>query len=237
MAVGSGYRAINFLKLWTLVAPEHVHKHFCMVFANIMEIFMARAFQSLPPGVLEQYFGCDNYSGTGLNAVPRLLQSISLNPSLRYHYSLQLEKSPDPEIRAWPKYRQEQKAQEPICLYYGPRLTRQQYLDVLTLAARTRLGIPELKPIDTHSTLPRTPINIKTRLDDCAQQIKTCVDTTRTLILPRGALETQIGIILDQSSYIHNVQDISHGIFSVLYHGVWRKAGLPERILLYDPLH
>ncbi|RAH43108.1 uncharacterized protein BO95DRAFT_466299 [Aspergillus brunneoviolaceus CBS 621.78] len=54
-----------------------------MVFANILEMFLCRCFQSLAPGILEEYFGKAKYPATSLNVVPPLLQEISLAPSRR----------------------------------------------------------------------------------------------------------------------------------------------------------
>jgi hypothetical protein len=205
---GAGHRAINFMKLWTLVWPDHVNKHIPMVFANILEMFMARCFQTLAPGILEEYFGKAEYSGTGLNVVPPLLQGVSLSPSVRYTYSLQLEDSPDREIREWPQYRLERRLEDQALSQErtGNSLKRHEYLEILTSAARAQLGISDLQPMDTTASLMK-PFD----MESCLRTVKDAVREPQKVVKPRGTLKAQVGIILDQHSYLRESQPLSYG--------------------------
>lgn len=147
VADGAGYRAINFIKLWTLIFPKYVKGHVILsiVFVNIMEMFMARVFQSLAPGILGKYFRDASYSRTSLNVVPLLLQGISLSPVVRYSYSLQLEDSPDPEIRAWPQFQKKLRDEAQSSLIpKGLYPIQEEYFKILRSAASTKLGLPDL---------------------------------------------------------------------------------------------
>ncbi|KAL4908410.1 hypothetical protein BDW74DRAFT_175093 [Aspergillus multicolor] len=207
VAQGAGHRSVNFIKLWTLVWPDHIDEQTPLVFANILEMFMARCFQSLAPGILKEYFGSETeYSGTGLNVVPPLLQGISLTPRARYSYSLQLEKSPDLEIREWPHYRQEQRKKAQPKAWTGPRLKRDEYLAALTSAASEQLGITDLKAMDT-TPLPTAPFDMHA----CLRMVKNAMIDSRELVGPRGTRNAQVGIILDQNSYLAESQPMSHG--------------------------
>ncbi|KAB8219620.1 hypothetical protein BDV33DRAFT_191895 [Aspergillus novoparasiticus] len=97
IAKGAGHRAINFIKLWTLVWPDYINKHISMVFANILEMFMARCFQSLAPGILEEYFGKAEYSGTGLN---RLGHGHNIDQSNKGVQKVLYPKSPQNSLEA-----------------------------------------------------------------------------------------------------------------------------------------
>ncbi|KAF4186711.1 hypothetical protein CNMCM7927_005255 [Aspergillus lentulus] len=207
VAKGAGHRAINFMKLWTLVWPDHVNKHIPMVFANILEMFMARCFQTLAPGILEEYFGKGEYSGTGLNVVPPLLQGVSLSPGARYTYSLQLEDSPDREIR-WPQYRLKRRLEDQALSQErtGNSLKRHEYLEILTSAARAQLGISDLQPMDTTASLMK-PFD----MESCLRTVKDAVREPQKVVKPRGTLKARVGIILDQHSYLRESQPLSYG--------------------------
>ncbi|KAK2804568.1 hypothetical protein FQN51_001769 [Onygenales sp. PD_10] len=63
---------------WTLIVPEGMNTDVEVVFNNILEMAMARAFESPPSKTLEPWFGLpvsrQSCSGVGLNVVPPLLQ-------------------------------------------------------------------------------------------------------------------------------------------------------------------
>lgn len=131
--------------------------------------------------------------------MPPLLQGISLSPAIRYSYSLQLEDSPDPEIRAWPQFRKKLRDEaQPSLIPKGPRPTREEYFEMLRSAASTKLGLPDLQSMDTTITLPKIPFDMEKRLSSCAETSK----RSTGFVLPRGRMEAQIGLILDQSSYL-----------------------------------
>ena len=99
-------------------------------------------------------------------------------------------------------------AQSPL-IPKGPRPTRQEYLDMLTSAVSAKLEPHDLQPTDTTITLVKTPFDIEQRLSDCADTSKRVTGQTRSFVLPRGTLEAQIGIILDQSSYLAAISQLS----------------------------
>lgn len=71
---GEGYRRANFLKLWTLTLPDGIDTMVHITLNNVLEMVMARAFQSLAPGLLLDSFGPSNdglpYIFKGLNIMP-----------------------------------------------------------------------------------------------------------------------------------------------------------------------
>ncbi|GIC92158.1 uncharacterized protein Aud_008619 [Aspergillus udagawae] len=110
---GDGHRTANFVRLWTLALPENVDPVINTALNNILEMIMARCFQSLPPEELTRVFGRPRdgftYSFRGLNLISPLLQGRSLSPWARYQSSLQLRQSTDEDIREWPEARMEHK--------------------------------------------------------------------------------------------------------------------------------
>lgn len=103
---GEGHRQANFVRLWTLILPEEVDQSVHIVFNNILEMIMARIFQTLPLEILQKWFGAvarNSHSEIGLNVVPPLYQEFKIH----------LEKSPDPEIQAWPGFRRRQLEDNP----------------------------------------------------------------------------------------------------------------------------
>lgn len=202
LSKGRGYRIANFIRLWTMRCPSYADIAVPMILANIMEMFMARAFESLAPGILEKFFGTAKYSGIGLNVVPPLLQGISLSPTTRFSYSLQLEASLDPEIREWPHIREKERRAGPTP---GPpteapkRLTLEEYQGKLVTAVGDQLG-KLVTPFDYWMPLPgRRADNIGSLFDECAMKVKNAVGEERTLVLPTGSMEARIGIVLDHS--------------------------------------
>ena len=138
--VGHGYRTCNFIRLWTLILPDGLGVVFQITFNNILEMIMARAFQSLPRMTLEKWFSLSleekPFTSVGLNVISPLLQGRSLSPWIRHGFSLELDNSLDPEIRAWPE-------------------VKKRFLEenVTSKSARTIAAAPLLKVADYHAAL------------------------------------------------------------------------------------
>lgn len=110
---GNGKRAASFIRLWTLTPDSGIDEATRVLFTNMLEMIMCRAFQTLPEAELERFFPTSpdsyHYSTLGLNVVPPLYQNLNLNSSRRSHFILGLEKSVDADLREWPKVRRAQK--------------------------------------------------------------------------------------------------------------------------------
>lgn len=239
---GNGHRIANFIRLWAMRFPSHADKAIPMILANILEMFMARAFGSLANGILETFFGRASYSGVGLNVVPPLLQGIGLSPSVRSSYSLQLGDSPDPEIAEWPRIRQQQRTAEAEDTTRMPsegsqRLSHGEYLEKLVSAIKLQLG-KDVTHFDPNVSLVEHRGNetkLQSLVDECAMDISKNVGAERTFVLPTGSTEARIGIVLD-----HNV-DLSTGGEGAQKHTVppWgiSESGFDESNLLIWPFN
>ncbi|KAB8261021.1 hypothetical protein BDV32DRAFT_148894 [Aspergillus pseudonomiae] len=133
---GNGMRAMNFIRLWSFTDHECFNQETKSIFANILEMAFAFAFQSLPPNILEKYFGRlqgASYSGLGLNVIEPLLQGISLRSHIRQILNVKLGLSPDPHIRMWPSFRERTKrADESVSKWHGDQfLTKWKDYQVL----------------------------------------------------------------------------------------------------------
>ncbi|KAL2854666.1 hypothetical protein BJX68DRAFT_264567 [Aspergillus pseudodeflectus] len=73
---GDGHRTAHFIKLWSIDLPNDLDPAINITLNNILEMVMARAFQSLPPEQLDEAFGLPEegkYSFFGLNIISPLL--------------------------------------------------------------------------------------------------------------------------------------------------------------------
>jgi hypothetical protein len=168
-------------------------------------MFMTRCFQSLAPEILERFWGPlgeNEYSRTGLNVVPPLLQGISIGPTVRYSYSLHLEASPDPEIQRWPAVRKGQRIQllgtTPSSKEMQPMMKLEDYQGALTKAIGEILEIRDLKFFNSSPPPIEKPFN---SIDDLVEKMRSDIrDVTgelQDLVLPFGTLTAGIAIVLE----------------------------------------
>lgn len=227
---GNGHRSANFLRLWTLQFPGIVDASALIVVSNILEMVMTGQFQSLSSSTLEKYFDVlDNglaYSALGLNVIPPVLQGVSLGPTLRQAYSLQLEKSPDPQIRGWPEFRGKQRISSARTSSFIPKpsMSWEDYLaelhramDATPVAQRLRLFDP------ASSAAPTENLIVDTWLNRLRSDITNATGECGKLVPPVGTFNAQIGIVLDHGSI-----DTGTGDYFTLPWGI-RECGFTEK--------
>lgn len=100
---------MNFLKFWSIHDIDSLDEESAVIFPNILEMSFSVAFQSLPLDAVMNFYGLDakKYSNMGLNVLPPLFQGINLKSHIRQAYTTPVADSPDPQIRSWPSYREE----------------------------------------------------------------------------------------------------------------------------------
>ncbi|KAE8358912.1 hypothetical protein BDV27DRAFT_163126 [Aspergillus caelatus] len=76
----------------------------------------------------------------------------------------------------------------------------------MTSAASAQLGISALQPMDTTALLTK-PLD----MESCLRTVKDAVRKPQKVLKPRGTLKAQVGIILDQRSYLSESQPLSYG--------------------------
>lgn len=71
--------------------------------ANVLEMVFYKAFESLPPASQKLFYSTPHPSntGTGLHAIPLLLQGPRLNPAQKTVWNIPISKSADLGIRRW----------------------------------------------------------------------------------------------------------------------------------------
>jgi hypothetical protein len=78
-------------------------------------------------------------------------------------------------------------------------------MEILTSAASTQLGISALQPMDTTGSLMK-PFD----MESCLRTVKDAIRESQKVVKPRGTLMAQVGIILDQHSYLRENQSLSY---------------------------
>ncbi|KAJ5172979.1 hypothetical protein N7492_005572 [Penicillium capsulatum] len=139
----AGFRYDNFIR-WDI--DDSVSE----AFENVLEMTFVRAFQSISPGILEEYFGpCPEgaYAKVGLNIVPPLIQGRELAPTVRRELTKLLETCDDPEINEWPNIRGQQEMQ--------PRTSKSHMTTFLRFTPEQYLGF-FYESIERHSGLAGT---------------------------------------------------------------------------------
>jgi hypothetical protein len=108
---GTGYLSTNWLQLWALPGSikymESFSSYSIPLLQCCLEKTFCRAFQSISPQILVEYFGPPSegqYAGVGLNILSPLLQSVHYSPmeGLRGKFRNLLSSSSDLEIASWP---------------------------------------------------------------------------------------------------------------------------------------
>lgn len=168
---------------------------------------MTRAFQSLLPRELEKYFGPpgmegSKYSGVGLNIVPPLVQGRSLGPYVRHMFIIQLEQSPDAEIREWPSVRLKQqiKVFKPLKFQREPMMTRKDHQDALQEAIKANTALQDVVS-HPHQTLCSNrdleALNLDSWMKACSEKLQEATGQYRDVVLPIGTSQARMGILLD----------------------------------------
>ncbi|KAK2751804.1 hypothetical protein FQN55_009246 [Onygenales sp. PD_40] len=203
---GNGQRTCNFIRLWTLVIPEGKNTDLEVVFNNILEMVMTRAFESLPSTTLEEWFGLpegrQSFSGVGLNVIPPLLQGRSLSPFTRHTHSLRLEDCQDPEIQGWPKVRknflkENSRSSTDITAGLKPELKAADYHCALRDALQNHPNHHNLTFFEDRTHPPSNTSSISPSLGELASRIDGGGRGIPSLHHPFGNTQASIGIILD----------------------------------------
>ncbi|KAL5338938.1 hypothetical protein BJX70DRAFT_398139 [Aspergillus crustosus] len=171
---GKGYRSANFIRLWTLVCPDYVPSSVQDIFANILEMVMCRAFESLPKGVLEEYFGhlSDKSSNLGLNIIPPIFQSLRLAPMHRKQFKMGLETSGDQNIAGWPEYQRKQGAKHASNYSLNrPHMTLADHKVELNKVMQA-LGLNGVKPFDADLEVALADFDLEQWFDELQNHLQ-----------------------------------------------------------------
>ncbi|KAE8342644.1 hypothetical protein BDV24DRAFT_162177 [Aspergillus arachidicola] len=200
---GNGMRAMNFIRLWSLTDHQSFDQETKSVFSNILEMAFSFAFQSLPPNILEKYFGRlqgISYSGLGLNVIEPLLQGISLRSHIRQILNIKLGLSPDPHIRMWPSFREKtKKVDETVSRWHGDQFLT-KWKDYQGLFDRAMMAAERPYQVDyqfngrrslNYVTIDMNPIQSK-----LAEAVLKATGEQIHLGYPLGSPEARLGIIL-----------------------------------------
>lgn len=202
---GKGYRRAGFVKLWSLIMPDYINSAVNITLNNVMEMIMARAFQSLPPKELLDVFGPPDegtYTFIGLNIMSPLLQDRTLSPGVRREYSLQLSHSEDPDIQIWPEERTKQLHRKDLKLSDVPfmKLTETDCHDAIKFAVSHEEVQIDLNYFQhkRHITKDDTGTINQDSLEDHLKNIPEFNTGGMSPFLPVGNCDSSIGIILGE---------------------------------------
>lgn len=206
---GDGFRTANFVKLWSIGLPDGLDPAIKITLNNIMEMVMARSFQSLPPEQLYDAFGPPEegtYSFFGLNIISPLLQGRSLSPWIRRELTLPLLNSSDEDIRNWPNFRvqQHESLLPSSCGKPFQRLTKEQcqnaILQAIASVPADRVDFEHLSAFDSRLLEGFDSTNFCWLEAGLGQIPGMNGSATHTWALPRGSCGARIGIILRDGS-------------------------------------
>ncbi|KAJ5151941.1 hypothetical protein N7492_010236 [Penicillium capsulatum] len=156
--IGEGHRKANFIRLWQILFPPGIDDMVKLVNENFLEKVMCRAFESLPPSTLEEFFDPPSgpnggFSGMGLNVVSPLYQGKSLGAILRHKISQKWDKSPDTDICQWSEARSATRNYTKWTPSARPMLTRRDHYGILRQAVLEKVPLKE-SFIDINQALP-----------------------------------------------------------------------------------
>ncbi|KAJ5832016.1 hypothetical protein N7474_000327, partial [Penicillium riverlandense] len=203
------FRLANFIRLWVIESPWETDDLIIHAFENFLEMTFARAFQTMAPTILEEYFGpCPDgtYSNVGLNVVPPLMQGRELAPTVCGNFVKLLESSQDPEIREWPEVRaREQREFKPKAskgrITAVLTLTPEQYINCLHDAIKTKPNTSGSIAWPAKEKVPWMPQRNEQGLVDLKTWYKRVSDKniceSNNLVAPVGTVAASIGIVLD----------------------------------------
>lgn len=203
---GEGHRRANFIRLWNLILPEKLDESIHNIFNNILEMVMARLFQSLPSNVLKTWFGVADegpYSKFGLNVVPPLYQGISLEAVVRQEFKVQLNDSLDSDIRSWPEFRRKQCEENPSSAAkrrVAPMLKISDYQNVFWEAVDTysdRSGFDWTQSATGDVQFE----NMLSSLQEYASFLEDMTGTSGRFLKPFGTTKASIGMVLGESFF------------------------------------
>lgn len=101
--MGNGHRTANFIRLWQFPESETLDQWY-QIRANILEALFCKAFRSTQGFLTGDKIASGHY---GLNVMTPLIQGGGQELSyFKLKASKAMSKSPDRQIRAWPKFRQ-----------------------------------------------------------------------------------------------------------------------------------
>lgn len=232
--IGEGQRQANFIRLWTISFPPKVDDMVKLVFENFLEKVMCRAFQSLPPATLKEFFGpspCSTgeYSGLGLNVVSPLYQGKRLGTLVRHKISQKWDQSPDPDICRWSNIRSAARDWSDWSPLARPPLTRKDYYGIMREAIFKNLALKE-SFADIDQALPAHADQISWALleenletpeswfkakmaklqeqSDLLSEVQENGLTQDNFICPVGTSKASIGVVFGSvPSYAYNASD------------------------------
>lgn len=195
-----------------------------LVFENLLEMIMCRAFHSLPPSSLEEIFGPypeGQYSGIGLNVMPPLLQGRFLSPYSRHKVVQLLSDSPDHDIREWSlhhNYKNNQLSRStdseelPMRRYYD----KEYYHNALYQALGNSLS-PEEAPSGQDNDNIWGPLKVDTidlqswfiSTTARLQEAEVGFGTENEIIKPIGSPDASIGIVYETTP-LHDYNENGH---------------------------
>jgi hypothetical protein len=202
---GDGHRTAHFIKLWSIDLPNDLEPAINITLNNILEMVMARAFQSLPPEQLDEAFGLPEegkYSFFGFNIISPLLQGRSLSPWVRRELSLPLRNSDDEDIRSWPDFRiQQQEGQLQLsCSKPFQQMTKGEcqsaILEAISFSPDVQMTFEQFQSCDPDWATNIDPTShdwLEARLSQLPGANETAV---HTMALPFGTYRARIGIII-----------------------------------------
>ncbi|KAJ5862128.1 hypothetical protein N7455_006196 [Penicillium solitum] len=213
----AGYRHGNFIRLWIIEFPPCTQISTKEAFENVLEMSFTLAFQTLPPSVLETYFGTcpeGSYSTLRFNVVPPLMQSRELAPRVRGEFTKLLENSDDPEIREWPSIRAQQKhkpntsEENLVQTQRCPRLRREENISALHTAVRRVIEFAEMDFWPTEEKVPWAPLDsqiqpldLKAWFEEFSKEATLASGDKHyaksDLAIPIGTTSASVGIVLD----------------------------------------
>ncbi|KAM5378165.1 hypothetical protein ACJZ2D_004623 [Fusarium nematophilum] len=214
LARGHGNRSAHFLRLWSdknapntsnesgSASPE-ARKRSSLI-QNVLEAVFCRAFESLPPQVLNPLFGEGAYSYVGLNILSPLLQGKGVSRTMRAKYLEYHQNSPDTDISAYVEFRKDCNAERRNKLRAAICLLRRDYRQAIKqLASDSSLDPGSFSSFGTPSASgPSAEHDINARF----QEVELAI--SRPLCRPRGNFQARIGVVL--SSELAEVEYDGH---------------------------
>src|SRR5438034_855938 len=111
------FRSLSVAQLWSIPIDasegDQVAKERHLLYNNLLEMVMCRAFQTLSNLSLREFFGdqeLDQYANIGLNVLPPLFQGLKMPPTRKQTYYRGFNNSDDPQVRHWPSERARQRS-------------------------------------------------------------------------------------------------------------------------------
>lgn len=216
---GGGERNANMIRLWLLPNLGEPLETTLILFNNVLEMTMCRAFQTLPPHTLKEAFGPQEYTGVGLNIVSPLLQGKELPPTARGKCISLLEASPDPEIRTWPQIRRKQKELHNTKAGGGSRMRSRRRVTAGDCYAALLAAIkdnhdlhnvlslhPDDDPFEERQVDPVIDVDAWFGSTSAKLQQKTTTDSDE-FVRPVGTPRALVAIILDRAAPTHSYED------------------------------